>query len=90
MPPVGITPPSTDICLTLGVCPPGVAAGQPMPVNMAYFGGTVQVNPKIYLVYWGWGEAGAFDHVTPGRPANDPDGAGALMTRFVSAMGGTS
>ena len=51
--------------LTLGICPPGVAAGQPMPVNMAYFGGNVQVNPKIYIVYWGWGEAGAFDHTMP-------------------------
>ncbi len=48
------------------------------------------MNPKIYLVYWGWGEAGAFDHVTPGRPANDPDGVGAPMTRFVGAIGGTS
>ncbi len=90
MPPVGVTPPTVDICMTLGVCPPGVAAGQPMPVNMAYFGGGVQVNPKIYLVFWGWGQAGAFDHLTTGQPATDPDGAGALMTRFVAAMGGTS
>jgi hypothetical protein len=29
-------------------------AGQPAPVNMAYFGGHVQVTPKIYLVFWGW------------------------------------
>jgi len=64
--------------MTLGVCPPGVAAGQPMPVNMTYFGGAVQVNPKIYLVYWGWGEAGAFDHT--GQSATDPDGVGALMS----------
>jgi serine protease len=90
MPPVGITPPSVDICMTTGICPPGVAAGQPMPVNMAYFGGKVQVNPKIYFVFWGWGEPGAFDHTTAGHPANDPDGAGALMTRFVAAIGGTS
>ena len=33
---------------------------------MAYFGGHVQVTPKIYLVFWGWGQAGAFDHTTPG------------------------
>jgi len=32
------------------ICPPGVAAGQPMPVNMAYFGGKVQTKPKVYLV----------------------------------------
>ena len=90
MPPVGITPPSDDICMTLGLCPPGVAAGQPMPVNMAYFGGKVQVTPKIYIIYWGWGEAGAFNHTNPGFPASDPDGAGVLMKRFVAAIGGTT
>ncbi|MCU1343366.1 MAG: hypothetical protein JWN92_2789 [Candidatus Acidoferrum typicum] len=90
MPPVGITPPAVDICMTLGVCPPGVAAGQPMPVNMAYFGGGVQVSPKIYVVYWGWGMPGAFDHTAVGKPANDPDGVGALIKRFVAAIGGTS
>ena len=40
---------------------------RPAPVNMAYFGGHVQVTPKIYLVFWGWGQAGAFDHTTPGH-----------------------
>jgi serine protease len=90
MPSVGITPPTEDVCLTLGVCPPGVAAGQPMPVNMAYFGGNVQVNPKIYLILWGWGQSGAFDHTSAKNPANDPDGVGALMTRFIAAIGGTS
>src|SRR6478672_9727465 len=64
-------------------------AGQPALVNMAYFGGHVQVTPKVYLVLWGWGEPGAFDHVTPGMPANDPDGAAARMTAFIKAMGGT-
>jgi serine protease len=64
-------------------------AGEPAPVNMAYFGGRVQVTPKIYVVYWGWGEPGAFDHTTPGLPANDPDGAAARMTAFIKAMGGT-
>jgi len=90
MPAVGITPPAIDICMTSPVCPPGVAAGQPMPVNMAYFGGHVQVNPKIYLVLWGWGQSGAFDHATAGRPASDPDGVAALMTRFIAAIGGTT
>ena len=88
MPPVGITPPATDVCASYGVCPPGAAAGQPMPVNMAYFGGHVQVAPKIYLVLWGWGEAGAFDH--SGLSTSDPDGAGALMQRFIAAIGSTS
>ncbi len=90
MPPVGITPPAKDICADYGICPPGVAAGQPMPVNMAYFGGGVQVNPKIYLVLWGWGRSGAFDHSSLTNPANDPDGVGALMKRFIAAIGGTS
>ena len=65
-------------------------AGQPAPVNMAYFGGHVQVTPKIYLIFWGWGQPGAFDHTTPGFPANDPDGAAARMTGFVKALGGTA
>ena len=90
MPAVGVTPPTVDICMTLGLCPPGVAAGQPMPVNMAYFGGNVQVKPKIYLVLWGWGESGAFDHTSASYPANDPDGVGSLMRRFIAAIGGTS
>lgn len=90
MPPVGISPPPDDICATYGICPPGAAAGQPMPVNMAYFGGHVQVHPKIYLVYWGWGQAGAFDHSTLGQPASDPDGVGLLIQHFVAAIGGTS
>ena len=67
-----------------------VAAGVPAPVNMAYFGGHVQVTPKIYLVFWGWGQSGAFDHTTPGFPTYDPDGAAARMTNFVAAMGGTA
>jgi hypothetical protein len=65
-------------------------AGEPAPVNMAYFGGHVQVTPKIYLVFWGWGEPGAFSHTTMGMPAYDPDGAAARMTAFVKAMGGTA
>jgi serine protease len=64
-------------------------AGEPAPVNMAYFGGHVQTTPKIYVVFWGWGEPGAFDHATPGLPTYDPDGAAARMTAFVNAMGGT-
>jgi hypothetical protein len=65
-------------------------AGEPAPVNMAYFGGHVQIDPKVYLVYWGWGEPGAFNHTTPGMPADDPDGAAARMTAFIRAVGGTN
>jgi serine protease len=90
MPAVGFLPPTEDVCMTTGICPPGVAAGQPMPVNMAYFGGNVQVKPKLYLVLWGWGEPGAFDHASATYPASDPDGVGALMRRFIAAIGGTS
>jgi hypothetical protein len=84
MPPVGVTPPAQSVC-----CLPGVAAGQPMPVNMAYFGGRVQTDPKIYLVLWGWGVAGAFNHTSLTNPS-DPDGTGGLMQRFIGAIGGTS
>jgi serine protease len=72
-------------CVPVG--PP--VAGEPAPVNMAYFGGHVQVTPQIYLVFWGWGQSGAFNHTTPGMPADDPDGAAARMTAFIQALGGT-
>jgi serine protease len=68
---------------------PEAPAGQPAPVNMAYFGGHVEVSPRVYLVLWGWGEPGAFNHTTPGMPADDPDGAGARMIAFLRAAGGT-
>ena len=73
-------------CAPVGIPP----AGQPVPVNMAYFGGHVQVTPQIYLVFWGWGQTGAFDHTTAGRPANDPDGAAQRMQDFTAAIGGTA
>ena len=72
----------------------------PFPGNMAYYGGHVQVHPREYVVYWGWGESGAF----PGQQCSpqtisegsvsatlacDPDGAGRYMADFVSQMGGT-
>src|ERR1700716_817508 len=72
-------------CTPIGIPP----AGQPAMVNMAYFGGHVQVSPKIYLVFWGWGQAGAFSHTTSGRSANDPDGAAARMSAFIAAIGGS-
>jgi serine protease len=69
---------------------PPPPAGEPDPVNMAYFGGHVQVTPHIYLVLWGWGQPGAFNHTTPGMPTYDPDGAGQRMINFIKAMGGTA
>src|ERR1700749_310218 len=33
----------------------------PFPGNMAYYGGGVQTTPKEYIVFWGWGEHGAFN-----------------------------
>ncbi len=73
----------------------------PYPGNMAYYGGHVVTNPKVYIVYWGWGEPGAFpssqtcnaETVTEGSIsatlACDPDGAGKYMADFVNQMGGT-
>jgi serine protease len=73
----------------------------PYPGNMAYWGGHVQTNPHIYMVYWGWGEPGAFP---AGQPCTaetlvegpttatlkcDPDGAGKYMANFVYQLGGT-
>ncbi len=73
----------------------------PFPGNMAYYGGHVQTAPKEYLVFWGWGEPGAFpssqactsENLTEGSftatLACDPDGAGKYMADFVQQMGGT-
>ena len=73
----------------------------PFPGNMAYWGGHVQTSPKIYLVYWGWGEHGAFPSsqtcksqaITEGSLSAtlgcDPDGAGKYMADWVSQLGGT-
>lgn len=78
------------------------ATGAPVPGNMAYYGGPVQTVPHVYLVFWGWGESGAFpasDTCTPETlgegtlpavtVACDPDGAGKRMADFVSELGGT-
>jgi hypothetical protein len=75
------------------------AVGQPYPGNMAWWGGHVQVKPKIYLVLWGWGRPGAFDaDCAPERIVElsvkvtlrcDPDGTGKLMADFISQLGGT-
>jgi serine protease len=74
----------------------------PVMGNMAYWGGHVQVRPRVYLVYFGWGEKGAFPAAKPCQAVTlaepgvpqatlkcDPDGAGARMADFVSQLGGT-
>jgi hypothetical protein len=69
--------------------------------DMAYWGGKVQVHPKEFLVYWGWGQPGAFpkrtctaETVTEGSLSTalacDPDGAGKYMADFVAQMGATN
>jgi hypothetical protein len=73
----------------------------PYPGNMAYYGGHVQTTPKEYIVYWGWGQNGAFPASQTCSPesftegsisatlACDPDGAGKYMADFVNQIGGT-
>ena len=80
--------------------PEAFATTLPYPGNMAYYGGHVQTASKIYLVYWGFGQGGAFPgrSCTPttitegtdsGTLACDPDGAGKYMADFVYRLGGT-
>jgi serine protease len=73
----------------------------PYPGNMSYWGGHVQTNPKVYLVYWGWGERGAFpatqacasqrivEGTTTATLRCDPDGAGRYMADWAYQLGGT-
>jgi hypothetical protein len=81
--------------------PEAPATTLPYPGNMAYWGGHVQVSPKVYLVYFGWGEPGAFPASQPCVSERlkegkikatlpcDPDGAGARMAEWVYQLGGT-
>ena len=97
-----IQPPPVLACLPVtppspvpGCVPPAPPAGEPWPGNMAYFGGHVQVTPKIYLVFYGWGDQGAFNGTCAARTAHDPvpcdpDGAGQRMLSFVRQLGGTA
>ena len=65
----GITPPAPP-CPTYGTpiytdsqctpIPEAFATTLPYPGNMAYYGGHVQTDPHLYLVYWGWGEQDAW------------------------------
>jgi serine protease len=103
-----LTPPAPP-CPESGQLPPPFsncglpetpATSLPYMGNMAYWGGRVQVHPKEYIVYWGWGEHGAFpgqtcspEAITEGTItatlACDPDGAGKYMADFVHQMGHT-
>ncbi len=95
-----VQPPPVVLCLPVtppspipGCIPPAPPAGEPWPGNMAYFGGHVQLKPKIYLVFYGWGDKGAFNSCAnnPADPVPcDPDGAGQRMLNFVQQMGGTA
>lgn len=95
-----LQPPPVLACLPVqppspvpGCVPPAPPVGEPWPGNMAYFGGHVQVQPKIYLVFYGWGDQGAFNSCAApaGDPVPcDPDGAGLRMMNFVQQMGGTA
>src|SRR6185437_8562307 len=81
--------------------PEAPATTLPYPTNMAYWGGHVQVHPKVYVVYFGWGEPGAFpasakckaetiqEGLLKARLKCDPDGAGARMAAWVQQLGGT-
>jgi hypothetical protein len=108
--PVGSLQPPAPPCPENGELPsPFSACGLPefpattlpYPGNMAYYGGHVVTDPHIYLVYWGWGEPGAFpsnetcspEAITEGSIsatlACDPDGAGKYMADFIDQLGGT-
>jgi serine protease len=81
--------------------PEAPATTLPYPTPMAYWGGHVQTVPKVYVVYFGWGEPGAFPAGTRCRAekllegslraslACDPEGAGKRIADFVQQMGGT-
>ena len=105
----GITPPAPpcpqySLGLSCTPVPETPATSLPYPGNMAYYGGHVQVTPKIYLVYWGWGSSSAWPAGTSCQTTNlsyaggtitgtlpcDPDGAGKYMADFVDQMGGTN
>jgi hypothetical protein len=81
--------------------PEAPATTLPYPGNMAYWGGHVQTSPHVYVIYWGWGEKGAFpagqpctaeklvEGTTTATLKCDPDGAGRYMANWVYQLGGT-
>jgi serine protease len=102
-PPAPPCPENGELPSPLSNCglPEFPATTLPFPGNMAYWGGHVQVNPHVYVVYWGWGEKGAFpagqacrsETITEGATTAtlrcDPDGAGRYMANWVHQLGGT-
>jgi serine protease len=93
--------PQNTIGVSCTPVPETPALGVPYPGNMAYYGGHVQVTPKEYLVYWGWGQNGAWPSGTNCSSESlaegafsatlpcDPDGAGKYMADFLQQIGGT-
>jgi len=93
--------PQNVVGQSCSLVPETPALGIPYPGNMAYYGGHVQVHPKQYLVYWGWGQSGAWpsgtscasERVSEGTLraslSCDPDGAGKYMADFLQQVGGT-
>ncbi len=81
--------------------PEAPATTLPYPGNMAYWGGHVQVTPHVYVIYWGWGQKGAFPANEPCSSEQivegsikatlkcDPDGAGKYVANWVYQLGGT-
>jgi hypothetical protein len=81
--------------------PEAPATTLPYPTNMAYWGGHVQTVPKVYVVYFGWGQPGAFpasdkcksEKIVEGSLKAslkcDPEGAGKRMADWVQQLGGT-
>lgn len=47
-------------------------------VKFSYFNGPVLVDPKVYLIFWGYKKAG------------DPEGVAKLLQSYIGAMGGSS
>jgi serine protease len=76
-----------------------IAFGEPYPGTMSYYGGRVQTHPHEYIIFWGWGEKGAFkgscksERLVEGTIRAtlkcDPDGAGKYTADFIHNIGGT-
>jgi hypothetical protein len=93
--------PQNVVGASCSIVPETPALGVPYPGNMAYYGGHVQVHPRQYLVYWGWGQRGAWQKGTTCRSSQitegtlkatlpcDPRGAGRYMADFLQQAGGT-
>lgn len=85
--------------------PPTASAAAPADGDLQYRGGAVQVLPKVYLVFWGWGFerdllGNACDFGAPttgprlvdacGTVTSDPAGEAPYLIRFFQGVGGSS